>query len=270
MHLASVASEEEHAIVVSIAGTGEAWLGGRRKSTSQQPPSALDLSGKYAGADDWEWSDGTTWSFHIWNQIEPNNGSGVEDRVFLSGKTWHDSVRDKMMTGIYRKSRYSPCLGTIREIITDRHVFRQCFAVSKELRDSVTRMLYHTLSQNLFSEHSAPPTQQPKSKMLGAPRKNNSLASAIANHIKTEWPDLFTMIQAIVHAPPELSANARDRFDFISYFTAALTILQAPSPNNWQPLPASPGEWSWPPAPLVPLRAACKLVQRLGPGSINA
>ena len=230
--MASVASEEEHAILSSIAGTSEAWLGGRRKPASQHPPNFVDSEDQYAGPDDWEWSDGTPWSFHIWNAVEPNNGSGLEDRVFVSGETWHDSDRVKMMAGIYRKSRYSPSLGTIRGIITDRHVLRQSFAASKELRDSATRMLYHIL------------------------RKNNSLASAIANHIKTEWPDLSSMIQAIVHAPPELSANGRDRFDFLSYFTAALTILQAPFPNEWQPLPETPGDWSWPPAPLVPLRAA--------------
>ena len=117
MHLASVGSKEEHDMLHRMTYGVEAWLGGCRKATSRQPPNAYTQT-KYSGADDWEWSDGTPFSFAIWNEVEPNNGSnniaGREDRVNMYNNTWHDSFSGKMMPGIYRKPISSPPLEAIQ------------------------------------------------------------------------------------------------------------------------------------------------------------
>ena len=88
--LASVASEEEHRMLHQITGGTGTWLGACRKSTSEQPPDRRDF--KYHGANDWEWTDGTPWTFKNWNVLEPDNGStnvsGGEDRVCMSKGTW--------------------------------------------------------------------------------------------------------------------------------------------------------------------------------------
>ena len=169
-------------------------------------------------------------------------------------------------------------LEAIRAIVTDRDVLSQCFAASDDLRGILVRILYRVLSLKV----SAWPTQQPASKVVSAPSSgadnkppaNEDLAdqsiSAITRYVQKEWPDLGAVFRAVRRAPPELSANDRDRFGFLSHFVAALTILQAPAPNTWQPLPESPEDWCWPPAPLVPLRAACKLAQKSGPDTVRA
>ena len=170
---------------------------------------------------------------------------------------------------------YTSLYKAIRALITDRDVLPLCFTSSATLRDISLRLLYHVLpptdsdmpAQPLESTSTHAPSSRSK------PHDNNHLTSAletIARHMGKEWPKLTAAFRVIHRAPAELSASNRKRIAFLSHFTAATTLLRAPAPNAWLPLPASPGEWSWPPAPLIPLCIAAKLVQRLGPESVRA
>ena len=152
MHLASVASKEEHRIMHKITKGVETWIGGWRKSTSRHPSNIALSPGdpRFKGADDWEWNDGTPWSFTIWNDVEPNNGSnnisGAEDRVAMVQNSWCDRPAEKLNRGIYRKPRYLPPFEAIRSIVSARNVLSECFTSSEVLRRLLVRMLYRTLS----------------------------------------------------------------------------------------------------------------------------
>ena len=270
MHLASVASQEEHAILHRITRGAETWIGGCRKHTSRQPPNLFDAV-RFKGSEDWEWSDGTPFTFTIWHQVEPNNGSnnaaGREERVSMSKNCWRDDFSGKKLAGIYRKQRYSPPLDAIQAIVTDRYALPHAFAASDELRDVLVRVIYRAVSM----KEAAPATKPiANNSHLGPKRRDHAPITAIARHLEIEWADLSAALAAVRSAPPSLSANERNRFAFLSHFVNATAILEAPAPNAWQPLPESPDDWSWPPAPLVPLRAAAKIVQKLGSDVVQA
>ncbi|MCP4465595.1 MAG: C-type lectin domain-containing protein [Halieaceae bacterium] len=266
MHLASVANEDEHRMVHRITRGAETWLGGCRKATSRQPPDIVDPN-RFHGAEDWEWNDGTPWSFTRWSEIEPNNGSNEEDRVCLSENVWCDRCSANLLSGIYHKPRNSPPLEAIRALVTDRHVLAKCFS-SDYLRGILVCILYRVLAM----KDSTSPVQPPADKTpngCNKPTKHDTLMSAITMHVETEWPNLFAMLQAIRRAPPELYADDQHCSAFLSYFVAASAILHAPAPNTWKPLPETADDWSWPPGPLVPLRAACKIVQAMDPDTVR-
>ena len=265
--MASVASEEEHKILHKLTKGAETWIGGCRKSTSKQP---LDLFSpwQFKGAEDWEWSDGTPFSFEIWSAIEPNNGSnnilGREDRVCMSQNEWNDVHSRKLNFGVYRKPRYSPPAKAILSLVTDEHVLRQCFAASNELRRVIVHMLYRVLSY----KKSAFDVQVPvKGAVNGAVSAQQAI---IGTHLEKEWPTVANAIVAIQRAPLTFSSDDLHRNNFLSHVVASSAILEASGTNAWKPLPESANDWSWPPAPLVPLRAAGKIVQKLGPGTMKA
>ena len=269
MHLASVTSKEELALIYSITKGTKAWIGGCRKSTSSQRSDTLLESElvRFRGPDDWEWSDGTPWSLDSWSHLEPNNGGGTEDRVHMSKNQFFDSESTTIMPGIYRKARYEPPFEAIRAIVTDRLVLSKCFTASDEFRGILIRVLSRMLSYN----SSAAPTQKAASaisKMKSIKRQPS--ISAIASHVKTEWSSLNDAFRAVRYAPEEFSRNHRYCFEFLAHLAAASAILEAPAPNAWQPLPASSDDWCWPPAPLAPLRDACKIIQKLSPQCLNA
>ena len=277
MSLASVTSEQEHIILHKITKGAETWLGGCRKSTSRQPADTFDSidATQFKGAEDWKWSDGTPFSFTIWNSVEPNNGanniSGGEDRVSMGQNTWFDRYSGNFLPGIYRKRGYSPPFEAIRSLVTDGDVLRQCFAASDELRRYLIRMLYRVISM----EEPALSIQLPADK---APRSlakqpvNNAVpaSQAIGLHLEKEWPVVANALSAIGRAPLTLSSNDLYRDSFLSHIVASSAILEAAAPDTWKPLPKHADNWAWPPAPLVPLRAAAKIVQNLGPDAVRA
>ena len=173
-------------------------------------------------------------------------------------------------------AEYYPSLyEVIHVLITDREVLPLCFTSSATLREMSLRMLYDVLPP----DDSGIPVQPFVSTKPSAPISrvqppaNNTRTSAqqaIARHVEKEWPKLTAAFRVIRRAPAELSANRLRRTGFLSYVTTATAVLRARGPNAWRPLPASPDDWCWPPGPLIPLRKACKLVQRLGPESVRA
>ena len=173
-------------------------------------------------------------------------------------------------------AEYYPSLyEVIHVLITDREVLPLCFTSSATLREMSLRMLYDVLPPDdsdipvqpfVSTEPSAPISRvQPP-----ANNTRTSAQQAIARHVEKEWPKLTAAFRVIRRAPAELSANRLRRTGFLSYVTTATAVLRARGPNAWRPLPASPDDWCWPPGPLIPLRKACKLVQRLGPESVRA
>ena len=189
----------------------------------------------------------------------------------MSQNTWYDRYSGKLISGIYRKPRYSPPFEVIRSLVTDRHVLRQCFAASSELRRFLMRMLYRVLStkESALSDQ-LPADNGPGSRANLPANPAVPATQAIGTHLEKEWPSVANALSAIRHAPLALSSNDRHRDTFLSHIVAALAILEAPAPNAWQPIPACADDWSWPPAPLVPLRAAAKIVQKLGPDTVRA
>ena len=251
----------------------ETWIGGCRKSTSRQPPNTVTSleDPRFKGADDWEWNDGTPWSFTSWNDVEPNNGanniSGVEDRVSMSGNTWFDRGVGKLNRGIYRKPRYLPPFKAILSLVSDQYALPKCFTASDQLRRLLVRILYRTLSTKDTVFNLTPPVNKAPTSRVNP---TLSAAQAIAVHLNKEWTDFTNAIRTIHRAPPELSANDRYRDIFLSHIVAASAILDAPAPNEWKPIGKSADDWSWPPAPLIPLRAAAKIIQNLGPNTIRS
>ena len=182
----------------------------------------------------------------------------------------------------------SPPCEAILSLVKDRDVLPQCFATSGELHRMIMCMLDRLLSldctvldtktpsstvnsdKNGAVSHVAlkGPTTRPPSNI--AKSGDNSPASTqqvVAKHLRIEWPNLAAALREIRRAPTVLSADERRRTAFLAHFARASAIMQA---DSWQPLPASVDEWSWPPAPLVPLRAACKIAQSLGPDTVRA
>ena len=283
MCLASVVSEEEHQLLCRITHGAETWIGLRRKSTSLAPPDAVayPAAGLFRGADDWEWCDGTPFSFEIWNVLQPDNSGGGEDRVCMSQTKWFDYHSGKLMRGIYRRPRCLLPFKAIRVLATNRDLVSQCFAASETLRSHLLRMLYGVLSlHGVIGAETTGHKKAPIKTNADADRPpNNSypptqqviaIQQVITRHLDTEWPNVAATLRVIRGAPPALSTNDQHRVAFLSHFVAASTILQAPAPNSWQALPASASDWAWPPGPLIPLRAASKLVQTLGPNSLQA
>ena len=139
-------------------------------------------------------------------------------------------------------------------------------------------MLLCIIYRGLALNDSTSSEQELASKASGAPKTRvprpdkrlTSMQQDIVTYLKAERPNLAAVFQATRCAPPELSTNDRQWSAFFSHFVAASSILQAPAPNDWQPLPKSADEWSWPPAPLVSLRAAAKLIQNLGLETLQA
>ena len=271
MCLASVASSQEHKLLQNITKGAETWLGACRKGKARNTG--------LGGADDWEWIDGTAFVFTQWNATHKTTG---EDRITMKLNAWYDCASNKLLPGIYQKRNYSPPYETIRALVTNQNLLRECFAASNEIRNTLLRILYY-----VFTEKSVVQEQMSTRKGISAPRSrvqnsvpNNSapkssppstsasVPEVVVMHLKSEWPNLTAAFQAVQHSP--LSTHERHRAAFLAYFVTSSAILHAPAPNAWHPIPASVDDWSWPPAPLVPLRAAAKLVQKLGPETVKA
>ena len=173
---------------------------------------------------------------------------------------------------VHTQKNYSPPFEAIRALVTDLHVLPECFAASDEVRRTLLRILDRVQSVEDFTPQpiASKSLEVPNSRVNIPANAPISAQQATVKYLEIEWTDLAAALRAISSAPPVLSADGRHRIAFLSHFTAASAALQVLSPDGWQPLPASVDEWCWPPAPLVSLRAAAKLAQRLGPDTVRA
>ena len=94
------------------------------------------------------------------------------------------------------------------------------------------------------------------------PKKQHKLA--VAQYLSKDWPGLLEGLRATRELPME-----SDRLGFVSHFALSSATRLAPDPHTWNPVPASVQSWSWPPAPLAPLRAACKIAEASGPEGVE-
>ena len=272
MCLASVSSNEEDTIVQKLSMGSATWLGGCRKLSEvikgprhRRSSTTGSDDWKSHSTDDWEWSDGTPFSFAKWKDTQYFEKSNTEllDRICMRENQWDRRNHNEHLSGIYCKRRYTAPLECIQSLIINREVLPLCFTASAELRDMILRILDYVLSL----KESVPLAQLPTEK---APGESTSrvVQKVVTEHLEKEWPALINAFRVVSSAPPGLRANPRHRISFLANFVTASNIIQAPAPNSWQPLPKSVSDWSWPPAPIIPLRAACKLVERLGPHTV--
>ena len=260
MNLASVSSKEEYRRILEVIGDSQVWLGARRKTSSQQPRDSGKKCTRYRGDNDWEWSDGTPWSFTRWSRRQPDNGEGIQTRAWIwkctssddqTCRGWDDiGPNQARLPGIYRKPRSLPALKALCAIATNHDALQQCF-LSDKLRITLVRAFDLVLRFET-------------SITVAAVKQGN-----ISQHLQREWPIVAKAFQ-VVRCAPTVFPTADERISFLSYLAESAAILHAPFPNTWQPLPATVDDWSWPPAPLRPLRAACKLVENIGPEAVHA
>ena len=87
--MASLHSEAENNFLTGLTGE-KVWLGGH------------DI----AAEGDWEWSDGSTWTFKDWSSGQPNNQGG-EDCLMInySGKQWYDRSCTKKVRFVCKISK---------------------------------------------------------------------------------------------------------------------------------------------------------------------
>ena len=142
----------------------------------------------------------------------------------------------------------SPSVQSLRVLINNPSALQRCLSLA-ELRTVFASLLLRNAS---FKEQSS--------------------SGTVSNHVSLEQmqqdrPGVFSALQTTRGFPVAL--NREYGADFVSHFAASSAIRLAPAPNTWKPLPQTIDNWSWPPPPLVPLRAACKIARDAGPEAVQ-
>lgn len=103
--LASILSQNEFDSVVALVQGGPpavamssfVYIGGRLRQNG--------TAGE-RGAENWEWIDGSEWSFEKWSSSEPNNSDGDEDKVAMrrleGRRLWNDVNGSRPFPAVYR------------------------------------------------------------------------------------------------------------------------------------------------------------------------
>ena len=138
----------------------------------------------------------------------------------------------------------------LRALITDPRAFQRCL-YTQSLREVFVPMMHH--HAHLYKRCASQPAEQEVS---------------VAAHLQEHRPQILAALNTVGKLPLPTAMARGD--DFVSLFAASSAVRLAPAPNAWQPLPASVDGWSWPPPPLVPLRAACTLARDGGPDAVEA
>ena len=128
-----------------------------------------------------------------------------------------------------------PPLEPLRALVSNPGALQRCLSLDS-LRSVFVRMLLLSAS--------------------GATQSRLNCPKSIAQQLQQQRPEVFAALGTSRALPLEL----QDRVDFLACFAASSATRLAPAPNAWKPLPSSVDDWSWPPLPLIPLRAACKIV----------
>ena len=165
-----------------------------------------------------------------------------------------------------------PPLAPLRALVTNPHAFQRCLHVDS-LRDAfVPMLLQHRFStaKSAQSSQKTPPSEVSSSKncSLSQLRPPKWMPPCLANSIMKLRPEIIAALRIIRVLP--LSVAMERGAEFVSHFAVSSALRLAPDPHKWCPLPSSVDDWLWPPAPLAPLRAACKLVEASGPEGVEA
>ena len=167
----------------------------------------------------------------------------------------------------------APPLAPLREIMSNPDALQRCIRIDG-LREVFVPMLIHF---SRYFSRSRAANQHFKRYFTKSFTRKGSIHSSndvsrnvhspeeikcISDHM---WPEIFSALRMLEAFP--LPVAMKHGPEFISDIAFSEAIQRD---DTWNKLPETVDDWGWPPPPLVPLRAACKLVEKNGPEVVQA